>query len=90
MKDQQDRLDNVKIVQERFGVFDVSLFGFVEMMLFTHVVVPVHALSEEFLCAVVVFCNGTKEGLGSLQIRLQSTFIPARRNSSESRRSRET
>ena len=54
---QQGRLYKMQVIQQWFGVLDVSELGFIEMMLFAHVVVPVHAFGQKTMPAVMMFCN---------------------------------
>jgi len=54
---QQGWLHNMQIIQKRFGVLDVPEFGAAEMMLFAHVVVPVHAFGQETIPAVMAFSH---------------------------------
>ena len=47
----------MQVIEKRFGVLDVPELGFVEMVLFAHVVVPVHTFGQETMPAVMMFGN---------------------------------
>ena len=55
-------LDDMLVVQERLGVLDRRVLGAADVMLLPDVVVPVNALGEKAMRAVVVFRGGAEDG----------------------------
>ena len=62
LQSEQRGFHDVEVVQQRLGILDVSKLGSAEVVLLTHVVVPVHALGEEPRVPLVVPRNGPQEG----------------------------
>jgi len=61
----QSRLDDVLVVQKGFGIADSSEPGLADVMLLAHVVVPINALGQEAVRAVVMLGDGEKDDLAA-------------------------
>lgn len=52
---------NVLVVQERLGVTDRTVLGLIDVMLLSHVIVPINPLGQEPVRAVVMFRDGAQD-----------------------------
>ena len=52
----------MQVVQKGLGIFDVTVFGLIEMMLLADVVVPVHTLGQKAFVAMMMLCDRAQDG----------------------------
>ena len=65
----------MEVIQQRFGILDVSKLGFAEVVLPSHVVVPVHALRQKPGVPLVVPRDGPQDGQSVGQVGLAAGVL---------------